>query len=193
MATTPSNKTTAAKRPAAKRPAAKRTTAKRATAKRKTTQAPKPVAPQSAPERAVSYAQRAAYVQVGAVLTARDELREIAGDLVGRVSTRDAAEKELKRFEKRGAGAQTRARRQVKKTRTRVEREIRQRRNRVEREVKKNRTRVEREVRSLRQDWQGQVKSLRDGVQEFDIQTDVVTPVRDAVKPVVERVQSLAA
>jgi hypothetical protein len=184
MATTPSNKTTAAKRPAAKRPAAK---------KRKTTAAPKPVAPQSAPERAVSYAQRAAHVQVGAVLTARDELLELVDELVGRVSTRDAAEKELKRFEKRGAGAQTRARRTVKKSRTRVERELRQRRNRVEREVKKNRTRVEREVRSLRKDWEGQVKSLRDGVQEFDLQSGVVTPVRDAVEPVVERVRSLAA
>ena len=88
MATTPSNKTTAAKRQA-KRPAAKRTTAKRKT----TTQAPKPVAPQTAPERAVSYAQRAAQVQVGAVLTARDDLRELVDELVSRVSTREAAEK----------------------------------------------------------------------------------------------------
>ena len=126
MATTPSNKTTAAKRQA-KRPAAKRTTAKRTTAKRKATATPKVAAPTSATERAANYAERAAQVQVGAVLTARDQVVELASDLVGRVSTRESAEKELKKLEKRGAAAQTRARRQVKKTRTRVERELRQR------------------------------------------------------------------
>ena len=114
MATTPSTKTTAAKRQA-KRPAAKRTTAKRTTAKRttarKATATPKVAAPTSATERAAGYAERAAHVQVGAVLTARDQVVELASDLVGRVSTRESAEKELKKLEKRGAAAQTRARR----------------------------------------------------------------------------------
>ena len=111
-----------------------------------------PSSRQTAAERAAAYAERAAHVQVGAVLTARDQVVDLVGDVASKVSSREAAEKELKKLEKRGASAQTRARREVKKTRTRVERELRQRRNRVEREVKRNRTRVEREVRSLRKD-----------------------------------------
>ena len=76
-----------------------------------------------------------------------------------------------------------------KKARTRVERELRQRRNRVQRDVKRNRTRVEREVRSLRKDAEQQIKDVRNQVREIQILQvpDVVTPVREVVKPVVER------
>ncbi len=139
-----------------------------------------------------NYAERVAYVQVGAVLTARDTATATIVDLRGRISDRDSAEKELKKLEKRGEVARVRATREVKKARTRVERELRQRRTRVTRDVKRNRTRVEREVRSLRKDAQQQIKDVRAQVRDIQILQvpqvpDVVTPVREAVKPVVER------
>jgi hypothetical protein len=142
-----------------------------------------------------NYAERVAYVQVGAVLTARDSATATIVDLRARVADRDSAEKELKKLEKRGEVARVRATREVKKARTRVERELRQRRNRVTRDVKRNRTRVEREVRSLRKDARQQIKDVRaqvlENIQFPQVQVpqvpDVVTPVREAVKPVVER------
>ena len=78
-----------------------------------------------------NYAERAAYVQVGAVLTARDAATATIEDLRTRIGDRDAAEAELRKLEKRGEVARTRTQREVKKARTRVERELRQRRNRV--------------------------------------------------------------
>ena len=136
-----------------------------------------------------NYAERVAYVQVGAVLTARDTATTTIEDLRGRVSDRESAEKELRKLEKRGEVARVRATREVKKARTRVERELRQRRNRVQRDVKRNRTRVEREVRSLRKDAEQQIKDVRAQVRDIQLiqVPNVVTPVREAVKPVVER------
>ena len=78
-----------------------------------------------------NYVERAAYVQVGAVLTARDAATATIEDLRVRIADRDAAEAELRKLEKRGEVARTRTQREVKKARTRVERELRQRRNRV--------------------------------------------------------------
>ena len=139
-----------------------------------------------------NYAERVAYVQVGAVLTARDAATATIEDLRVRISDRDAAEAELRKLEKRGEVARTRTQREVKKARTRVERELRQRRNRVTRDVKRNRTRVEREVRSLRKDAETQLKDVRATVRDISIPTlpqvpDVVTPVREVVRPVVDR------
>ena len=139
-----------------------------------------------------NYAERAAYVQVGAVLTARDAATATIEDLRVRVADRDAAEAELRKLEKRGEVARTRTQREVKKARTRVERELRQRRNRVRRDVKRNRTRVEREVRSLRKDAETQIKDVRATVSDIRIPAlpqvpDVVAPVREAVRPVVDR------
>ncbi len=94
-------------------------------------------------------------------LTARDNVVETVEELRAEARHREAVEKELRKLEKRGEIARTRATREVKKARTRVERELRQRRNRVEREVKRNRTRVEREVRSLRKDAEQQIKDVR--------------------------------
>ena len=70
--------------------------------------------------------------------------------------TRTALERELKRYERRGATARNRFERQVRKTRTKFERELRQRRSRVERTVKQNRRRFEREVRAVRKDLERQ-------------------------------------
>jgi hypothetical protein len=133
-----------------------------------------------------NYAERVAYVQVGAVLTARDTVTETIEDLRTKVTDRESAEKEIRRLEKRGEVARVRAQREVKKARTRVERELRRRRNTIERDVKRNRTRVEREVRSLRKDAEKQVRDLRTQVTDVQV-PDVVTPVREAVKPVVDR------
>jgi len=72
--------------------------------------------------------------------------------LATRYGTRTSFERELKRYERRGASARNRFERQVRRTRTRFERQLRQRRSLIERTVKQNRRRVEREVRSVRKD-----------------------------------------
>lgn len=139
-----------------------------------------------------NYAERAAYVQVGAVLTARDTVVTNVEDLRTRVGSRDAVEAEVRKFERRGETA----RKEAKKARTKAERELKKRRNRLEREIKRNRTKAERQVRTVRKDVEKQVQDVRSQVAQLrDIQVavpqvdlpDVVTPVREAVRPVVDR------
>ena len=115
-----------------------------------------------------NYAERAAYVQVGAVLTARDTVVETLDELRTKYGTRDAAEKEIKKLEKRGAGARTRA----------------------QREVKKNRTRVERELRTFRKDAEAQVKTLRSEVEQLPV--NLTTNVQDLIVPVIDRAAQVA-
>ena len=162
MATTPSTTTNGA-----------RAAAKPATARKPVTAKPIPATPETPVELAVAYAERVAYVQVGAVLTARDNVVETLDELRAKYGTRDAAEKELKKLEKRGASARTKAQRSLK-----------QRRNRVERELKKNRTRVERELRTIRQDAEQQVKTLRADVAE-QLPANLATNVQEIVVPVI--------
>ena len=95
-------------------------------------------------------------VPVGASLMARDNLVSTVKGLATKYRTRASLERELRRYERRGATARNRVERQVRRTRTRVERELRQRRTRVERTVKQNRRRFEREVRSVRRDLEKQ-------------------------------------
>jgi vacuolar-type H+-ATPase subunit H len=134
-----------------------------------------------------NYAERAAYVQVGAVLTATDAVSTNVDELRTRFATREGVEVEIRKFEKRGETA----RKEAKKARTRAERELKKRRNRLEREVKRNRTKAERQVRTIRKDAEQQVKDLQAQVREIQIPQvelpDVVTPVREAVRPVVDR------
>ena len=101
-------------------------------------------------------AERAVLVPVGATLLARDNLVSSVRGLTSKYRTRAGVERELKRYERRGATARNRVERQVRKTRTRFERELRQRRSRVERTVKQNRRRLEREVRAVRKDFEKQ-------------------------------------
>ena len=101
-------------------------------------------------------AERAVLVPVGASLLARDNLVSTVKGFATKYRTRAGLERELKRYERRGATARNRFERQVRKTRTRFERELRQRRTRVERTVKQNRRRLEREVRSVRKDLEKQ-------------------------------------
>ena len=88
---------------------------------------------------------------VGASLLARDNLVSTVKGLATKYRTRASVERELKRYERRGATARNRFERQVRTHPHAFERELRQRRTRVERTVKQNRRRVEREVRSVRQ------------------------------------------
>jgi hypothetical protein len=83
---------------------------------------------------------------------ARDNLVSTVKDLATKYSTRTGFEREIKRFERRGATARNRFERQVRRARTRFERQLRQRRSLIERTVKQNRRRVEREVKSVRRD-----------------------------------------
>jgi hypothetical protein len=81
-------------------------------------------------------AERAVLVPVGASLLARDNLVSTVKGLATKYRTRTSVERELKRYERRGASARNRFERQVRRTRTKFERELRQRRRRVEREVR---------------------------------------------------------
>jgi hypothetical protein len=101
-------------------------------------------------------AERVVLVPVGASLLARDNLVSSARGLATKYRTRANVERELRRYERRGATARNRFERQVRKTRTKFERELRQRRSRVERTVRQNRRRLEREVRSVRKDFEKQ-------------------------------------
>jgi predicted nucleic acid-binding Zn-ribbon protein len=91
-------------------------------------------------------------VPFGAGLVARDNLVSTVRGFASKYRTRAGLERELKRYERRGATARNRFERQVRRTRVRFERELRQRRNLVERTVRQNRRRLEREVRSVRRD-----------------------------------------
>jgi hypothetical protein len=95
-------------------------------------------------------------VPVGATLLVRDNLVSTVSGLVTKYRSRAGVERELKRYERRGASARNRFERQVRKTRTRFERQLRTRRSTVERTVKQNRRRFEREVRSVRKDLERQ-------------------------------------
>ncbi|MBV9194377.1 MAG: hypothetical protein JO168_09550 [Solirubrobacterales bacterium] len=103
-------------------------------------------------DQAQNLAERAVLVPVGASLLAQENIVSTLRGLAGKYRTRASLERELKRYERRGATARNRFERRVRKTRTRVERELRHRRSVVERTVMHNRDRLEREVRSVRGD-----------------------------------------
>ena len=112
-------------------------------------------------------AERAVLVPVGASLVAGDNLVSTVKGFATRYRTRASVERELRRYERRGATARNRFERQVRRTRTKFERELRQRRSRVERTVKQNRRRFEREVRSVRRDLEKQSGTLASRVEKL--------------------------
>ncbi len=112
-------------------------------------------------------AQRVVLVPVGASLLARENLVSTAKGLATKYTTRAGLERELKRYERRGATARNRVERQVRRTRTRFERDLRQRRTRVERTIKQNRRRVERDIRSVRRDTGARFDKLVANAQEM--------------------------
>jgi hypothetical protein len=97
-------------------------------------------------------AQRAVLVQLGVGLAARDNLVSSVKGVATKYRTRAGLEREIKRYERRGASARNRFERQVRRTRTKFERELRQRRTRLERSVRQSGRRFEREMRSVRRD-----------------------------------------
>jgi hypothetical protein len=112
-------------------------------------------------------AERAVLVPVGAGLLARDNVVSTVKGFATKYRTRAGLEREIKRYERRGASARNRFERQVRRTRTKFERELRQRRTRLERSVKQSSKRVEREVRSVRRDLGKQSDALSSRVKEL--------------------------
>ena len=101
-------------------------------------------------------AERAVLVPVGAGLLARDNLVSTVKGLTTKYRSRASFERELKRYERRGATARNRFVRQVRRARTRMERDLRQRRSLVERTMRQNRRRLNREITSVRRDLEKQ-------------------------------------
>src|SRR5438270_1882517 len=155
---TPAKRTTTRKSTAgtARKSTTRTTRRSTAGATRRTASATTQTAPRTPVEQAQQLAERAVLVPVGASLVARDNLVSTVKGLTTKYRSRTALERELKRYERRGATARNRVERQVRRTRTKVERELRQRRSRVERTVKQNRRRLEREVRAVRKDFERQ-------------------------------------
>ena len=150
--TAPTRESTATRKPATRKPAA--STARSTQAKTRA-------------EQVQGLAERAVLVPMGASLLARDNVVSSVKGLATKYRTRTALERELNRYERRGASARNRFERQVRRTRTKFERELRQRRNRVERTVVQNRRRFEREVRSVRQDFEKQSGTLTGRVEKL--------------------------
>jgi hypothetical protein len=148
----------------ARKPARQRKTT---TARKPSTQSSTSTQPKTRVEQVQVLAERVVLVPVGASLLARDNLVTTVKDITTKYRTRTGLERELKRYERRGATARNRFERQVRRTRTRVERELRQRRNSVQRTVKQNRRRFEREVRSARRDFEKQSGTLTSRVEKL--------------------------
>jgi hypothetical protein len=137
----------------ARKPTTSRRTASSRNSSASTTTSTQPKTPA---EQAQEIAERAILVPIGAGLLARENLVSSVKGLASKYRTRSSFEREIKRYERRGATARNRFERQVRRTRAKFERELRQRRTRVERTVKQNRRRLEREVRSVRKDFEKQ-------------------------------------
>jgi hypothetical protein len=123
--------------------------------------------PKTRVEQVQVLAERAVLVPMGASLLARDNVVSSVKGFATKYRTRTALERELSRYERRGASARNRFERQVRRTRTKFERELRQRRSRVERTVVQNRRRFEREVRSVRKDFEKQSGTLTGRVEKL--------------------------
>jgi hypothetical protein len=95
-------------------------------------------------------AERSVDVPVGVALTMADRVNELVEPFTARQSAgrelrsiRTRVERELNRFERRGASARRRARTRVRQTRSRVQRSVKQRRREVQTTVKQNRAKAE--------------------------------------------------
>ena len=145
MATTttpgPQKPASTAKRTTKRKPAtaSARTTRTTASARRTTRSTTSSTQPKTRVAHAQVIAERAVLVPVGAGLLARDNLVSTVKGLTTKYRTRASFERELKRYERRGATARNRFERQVRRARTRMERDLRQRRSLVERTMRQNR------------------------------------------------------
>ncbi len=123
--------------------------------------------PKTRVDQAQVLAERVVLVPMGASLLVRDNLVSTVKGFATKYRTRASLERELKRYERRGAAARNRFERQARRTRTKFERELRQRRSRVERTVRQNRRRFEREVRAVRKDLERQSETLTSRVEKL--------------------------
>lgn len=105
-------------------------------------------------------AERALLIPVGAALVARDTVVEVARSY----GSRDSAEKELRKFERRGNTARNGLRREAKRTRTRVERELRQRRGDVVKTVDEARADLRRQVSGFQSGATGVARKVQEQV-----------------------------
>ena len=138
--------TTTAKRSTRRKPASTRGATRTAPSTRRTTSRTTTTKqPKTRSAQAQVLAERAVLVPVGAGLLASDNLVSTVKGLAGKYRTRPALERELKRYERRGATA-----------RNRFERELRQRRSLVEKTMHQNRRRLNRELTSVRRDFEKQ-------------------------------------
>jgi hypothetical protein len=177
MASTSTNKTTPRASTAARAGTAPRasTPSRTGTTRKAGTHARKPTTPSTSSstqpttrvEQVQQLAERAVLVPVGAGLIVREHLFSNVQSLTSKYSTRAGVERELQRYERRGASARNRFERQVRKARTRFERDLRQRRKSVEKTVKQNRRRLEREVRTARKDLGKQSETLSTRVEKL--------------------------
>jgi len=131
-------------------------TTRTAASSRRTSRATSSTQPKTRVEHAQVLAERAVLVPVGASLLARDNLVSTVKGFATKYRTRTNFERELKRYERRGATARNRFERQVRKARTRMEREVRQRRSLVEKTMRQNQRRLNRELTSVRRDFEKQ-------------------------------------
>ena len=138
------------------RASARRTTSRTSASTRRTSRPTTSAQPKTRAAQAQVLAERAVLVPVGAGLLAGDNLVSTVKGLAGKYRTRPALERELKRYERRGATARNRFERQVRRARTRFERELRQRRSLVEKTMRQNQGRLNRELSSVRRDFEKQ-------------------------------------
>jgi len=112
----------------------------------KNTETEKPeteVAAKTMAEQVSVLAEKAVTVPLGAGLVVRDDLTSAFRKLQKKYGTSAGLEKELTRYEKRGARARNRFEKQVRTQRTKFEREIRQRRTDFHKQSAAVQTRVE--------------------------------------------------
>lgn len=99
--------------------------------------------------RVQALAERAVLIPVGVALEARDRVTDTVEELVTTTRSRNALEKQLKRFERRGGSARTQLEREVRRTRTRLERQTRTARRGFERQRTQARRNLDLNVEQL--------------------------------------------
>lgn len=122
-----------------------------------TTETETPVVSKSVAEQVSELAERAVTVPLGAGLVVRDDLTSALRKLRKKYGTAAGLEKELTRYEKRGARARNRLEKQVRSRRVRFEREVRQRRKDLEQRSSAITSRFE-DIVSAAQSRQAQVR-----------------------------------
>jgi hypothetical protein len=112
-------------------------------------------------------AERSVDVPVGVALTVAERVNEIVEPFTARETAerelkgiRTRVERELNRFERRGASARRKTRTRVRQTRNRVERELKQRRRNVQTTVKQNRAKAEDGLKRAQTAVQDRVSTL---------------------------------